>query len=83
MRIQELRDREVINVCDCKRLGYVCDVDFDAGSGLVRALIIPGPCRICGLIGHDGEYIIPYGCVRRIGEEIILVEIREEECLRK
>ena len=29
MRICELKQREVINVKDCKRLGFVGDVDFE------------------------------------------------------
>ena len=30
MRLSELKRKEVINICDCKRLGFVGDVDFDA-----------------------------------------------------
>ena len=33
MRICELKQREVINVKDCKRLGFVGDVDFDISTG--------------------------------------------------
>ena len=28
MRICELREKEVVNVCDGERLGNICDVDF-------------------------------------------------------
>ena len=30
MRISELKQKEVINAEDCKRLGYVGDVDFES-----------------------------------------------------
>ena len=36
--------------------------------------MVPGPCRFLGLFGRDSDYIIPWGCIRRIGEDIILVE---------
>ncbi|MCI5590715.1 MAG: YlmC/YmxH family sporulation protein, partial [Coprococcus comes] len=42
----------------------------------------PGPGRICGFLGYDAEYIIPFECIRRIGEDIILVEIKEDKCLK-
>ena len=29
MRICDLKQKEVINICDCRRLGFVGDVDFD------------------------------------------------------
>ena len=46
MRVCELREKEVINVCDGERLGNVCDVDFDVKTGRILSLIIPGPCVI-------------------------------------
>ena len=41
MRICELKQREVINVKDCKRLGFVGDVDFDISTGKMLAIIVP------------------------------------------
>ncbi len=62
MRVCELREKEVINVCDGERLGNVCDVDFDVKTGRILSLIIPGPCKVFGILGRDYEYIIPYEC---------------------
>ena len=83
MRICELREKEVINVCDGERLGNVCDVDFEVKTGRICSLIIPGPCKILGILGRDQEYFIPYVCVQRIGTDVILVEINREKCLHK
>ena len=38
MRLCELRQKEVINVCSCASLGCVIDVDIDPKSGQVLAL---------------------------------------------
>lgn len=83
MRICDLRQKEVINQCDCKRLGYVGDVEFDICTGCIEKLIVPGEPKLCGLFGRDTEYIIPFKCVEKIGEEIILVRVKEEEVLKK
>ena len=83
MRLSELREKEVINVCDGEKLGNVCDMDFDVKTGRILSLIIPGPCKIFGIIGREHEYIIPYCDVKRIGADVILVEIEREKCLRK
>ena len=82
IRFCGLKEREVINICDCKRLGFVADLQINICSGCVEALIVPGPGRICGILGYDAEYIIPFECIRRIGEDIILVEIKEDKCLK-
>ena len=47
------------------------------------AIIIPVPGKICGILGSDGEYVIPFGCIKKIGPDIILVEICEEKFLQK
>lgn len=83
MRICELREKEVVNVCDGERLGNICDVDFEERTGRICSLIIPGPCKVFGIIGRDREYIIPYECVKRIGADVVLVEVEASKCLHK
>jgi len=71
---EELRYKEVINICDGCRLGYVGDVEVLLPEGKVSALIVPGPYRFFGLFGRGEEFYIPWDCIRRIGDDIILVE---------
>lgn len=83
MRLCELREKEVINICDGERLGNVCDIDFEVKTGRILALIIPGPCKIFGILGREHEFVVPYQCVQRIGTDVILVEVEREKCMRK
>lgn len=83
MRICDLRQKEVINQCNCKRLGFVDDVEIDICNGCIVAIIVPGEPKLCGLFGRDSEFIIPFKCIIQIGEEIILVSVKEEEVLKK
>ena len=83
MRICELKQKDVINVCTCKSLGCPLDVEFDCTTGVIQAIIVPVPGKMCGFFGAAGEYVIPYSCIRQIGEDIILVEIREDKFLKK
>ncbi len=83
MRICELRDKEVINICDGEKLGNVCDLDFDVCTGEVCALIIPGPCKIFGILGRDSEYVIPFCDVTRIGSDVVLVDTDTKKCMKK
>ena len=74
-RYADLRDKEIINVSDGRRLGYVCDVDFDLSCGAVSALIVPHKISLFGLFGKKDEYVIPWENIKKIGEDIIIVEI--------
>lgn len=80
MRFCELKQKEVINVCSCKSLGFPVDVDIDIKNGHILSLIVPGAGRLCSF-WNDKEYFIPWSCVRQVGDDIILVEIAEEKCL--
>jgi len=80
MRITDLRCKEVINVCDGLRLGFVSDVEVSIPDGQVVALVVPGPCRVLGIAGRKDDYVIPWCCIRRMGEDIILVELEPDRC---
>ena len=49
----------------------------------MTAIIVPLPGKICGFFGPVSEYVIPFECIKQIGEDIILVEIKEEKFLKK
>lgn len=83
MRLCALQEKQVINVCDCKNLGNVMDIEFDECSGCVESLVVPGPCKLLGVFGREFEYDIPFRCVKGIGADVILVEINEREVRRK
>ena len=72
MRLCELKCKTVINEKDCKILGHVVDIDFDEKTGCVNSLIVPGPAKVCGILGRDFLYIIPFKCVKNIGQDIIM-----------
>lgn len=76
MRIFDLKKKEVINIGDCRRLGFVGDVEFDEKTGCITHLIIPGPGCLCGIFGREKEYVIPFCDVCQIGTDIILVQVK-------
>lgn len=65
------------------RLGFVSDAVFDLESGQMRALIVPGQYKILGLFGRGEDYVIPWNAIRRIGDDIILVEEDRPEAREK
>lgn len=76
-RTIDLKQKEVINITDGRRIGFVNDVEFDLDSGKIDAIIIPGSSRLFGLIGKEDEFVIPWEKIRKIGEDIILVDLDE------
>jgi YlmC/YmxH family sporulation protein len=78
-RIGDLRQKEVINIVDGRRLGFVKDAEFSLESGRILSIVLPGPWSFFHLFGKETEMVIPWRDIRKIGEEIILVDIRENQ----
>ena len=77
----ELREKEVINLCDGARLGTPCDFEFDVCDGKITALIVPRPSGFLGL-SHNKDLVIPWNRIECIGEDAILVKLTPQECAR-
>ena len=75
--LDSLKEREVINVSDGRRLGNVCDAQLELCSGRLTALIVPGECNFLGISKGD-DVLIPWGCIERIGDDIIIVKCEGE-----
>ncbi len=81
-RASELRQKEVINISDGRRVGFVNDVEINFDEGVIEALVIPGGGKMFGLLGRDDEFIIPWNRIKKIGEDIILVDL-DDRFIRK
>ena len=76
MSFSEIRRKDVVNICDGKKLGKPIDLVLN-DSACAEALVVPVRSGgLLGLLRQDREgCIIPWGRVRRVGDDVILVEI--------
>ena len=79
-RFTDLHCKEVICVNDGRRLGFISDARIELPEGRIVAIIVPGPCRFFGLWGRRDDFVIPWHCIRRMGPDIVLVDIKPDEC---
>ena len=79
MSLSELKNRDVVNVCDGKRVGKVMDIEFDEHTGQVEALVVPGGFDFLALLrGERRGLVIPWRQICCIGDDIILVQFDNE-----
>lgn len=81
VRIYDMKQKEVINSTDGVRLGYMSDIEIDLDEGKLKKIIIPGPSRVLGVFGKGKEYQVPWDSIKKIGEDIILVDIDVQKSL--
>ena len=72
-KFTDLHCKEVICVGSGQRLGFIQDVIIQLPKGEISAIVIPGPCKLCGLGPPRDDYVIPWDKIEKIGEDVILV----------
>ena len=70
----DLREKEVINLCDGTKLGCPTDFEFDGCDGRITAIVIRLPSGFLGL-GQSKDIIIPWNKIECIGADAILVKL--------
>lgn len=70
----QLREKEIINICDGARLGCPADFEFNVYQGSITALIVPRPGGFLGL-SRSNDLIIPWESIECIGTDTILVRM--------
>jgi len=77
IKVSELRDMEVINVRDGRRLGLIMDLELDLDEGYILGLILPDEpiTGITSLFRSSREIFIPYDQIIKIGVDVILVDM--------
>jgi len=71
----DFKHKEVINISDGKRLGFVQDVTADLESGVITSIIVPGNAKIFSMFSGGNDIVIPWQNIKCIGDDVILVEI--------
>ncbi|KPU44028.1 PRC-barrel domain protein [Oxobacter pfennigii] len=69
-----IRDREVVNLRDGRKLGVVTDVEIDFEEGRITSIIIPGPGRFINFFSKEKEIVIPWNQIKKVGVDVILVD---------
>lgn len=78
-KFTELHCKEVICICDGRRLGFVTDAVVEIPEGRVLSIVVPSPPRF-PQFGRREEFLIPWECIKKIGPDIILVDIKPDQC---
>ena len=71
----ELRAKEVVNMCDGKRLGNIIDLVYDSTCARVLGIVVPAEKTLFSFFKNNSVIFIPYNRIRKIGKDIILVEL--------
>ena len=70
-----LRNKDVVNICDGKNLGNISDLIIDTTCGRVLGIVVPSNKGFFNFFKSNNDLFIPYNRICKIGKDIILVDI--------
>lgn len=76
--LSDLKDKEVVNVVNGMKIGYVDDIEFDTETSAVTAMVIYGREKMFGFLGREEDIIISCKEIQLIGKDTILVASKLE-----
>lgn len=79
-RFGEFKNKEIIDVSDGAKIGYVDDIVFDTKTADVISIVVYGRYRFFGLFGRDDDMVIDWSDIEIIGTDTILVK---EQSIKK
>ena len=71
----DFKHKEVIDIINGKRLGFVQDVCADLETGTITSIIVPGNKKMIKIFSTGNEIEIPWNKIKCIGEDLLLVEL--------
>lgn len=73
--INSMKNMEIIDINNGRKIGYIVDIKLDCENDKVVALVLPGENK--GWFNKDDDIEIPWGNVKKIGEDVILVSLED------
>ena len=71
----DFRHKEVVNINNGKRLGFVQDVCENLETGRITSIIVPGGKKLMSMFAKEDDIVIEWEKIKCIGDDIILVDI--------
>lgn len=81
IKLSELQMKEIIVIENGTRLGHISDLEIDTVNGRILALILQIKEGKSGMFAKSGEMIINWRQITTIGEDVILVQLKENQLL--
>lgn len=78
LKLSDIRDKEVINLFNGERLGYINDFEIDLEKGSLIGIIIPGEGKVMSFFSKTNDLLINWNKIIKIGTDTILVNLRDE-----
>lgn len=73
MRLSDMQKKDIIFLKDGKKLGKIIDAEIEINTGSLKKLLVERR-SIRSLFASEGDMLISFNQIKKIGEDVILVD---------
>ena len=79
MRLSDIGDKEIVNLANGSRYGQLASAEllFDEYQGIIKAILVPDYHGRMNFFGSKEFLQLPWSAIRKIGEDIVIVDSPE------
>lgn len=78
LKVSDLRDKEVINLYNGQRMGYISDFEVDLEKGTLTGIVLAGENKVMSFFSKASDTFIQWNKIVKIGNDTILVNLKDE-----
>lgn len=78
LKVSDLREKEVINLYNGERVGYIYDFDIDMENGTITGIIIPAEGKVLSFFSKNHDIHVSWNKIIKVGTDTILVNLKDD-----
>lgn len=75
MKLSELEKKDIVNLKNGKIIGRIVDAEVDISNGYLIKFIIDSPSIVKSLFSSNETMTIKFSQIKKLGEDVILIDI--------
>ncbi|MGM8214391.1 YlmC/YmxH family sporulation protein [Bacillaceae bacterium W0354] len=75
MLLSELQSKDIINVDNGEKIGFISDLELDVHYGKILSLVVTIKGKWFGILGQEEEVLIQWHHIKKIGTDVILISM--------
>jgi len=76
MRLSDLQSKDIVSINTGKNIGNIIDVNINFETGTIESLVIEASKGFFSGFNRESDTLISWSNIEKIGEDVILVHIR-------
>ena len=74
MKLSDLQEKDIVNINDGRKIGKIIDAEIDL-NGQINYLVVDEKKGFRGLISQNSDINITFDKIKKIGSDVILVDL--------